>query len=130
MIPRSRSSRQHDALSCLVSTVFVSVLDRLLVQGYSSKPDMAVITNMLHSVDAALRVDCYYEWVPSAANIADIPSRDPRTRTSTCVGIMARLGATRRALRLPLQVQWRDLTLLLDARSAISGAATCPLPAR
>ena len=100
------------------------------VHGYSSKPDMAVITNMLHSVDAALRVDCYYEWVPSAANIADIPSRDPRTRTSTCVGIMARLGATRRALRLPSQVQWRDLTLLLDARSAISGAATCPLPAR
>ena len=31
------------------------------VHGYSSKPDMAVITNMLHSVDAALRVDCYYE---------------------------------------------------------------------
>ena len=56
--------------------------------------------------------------------------RDPRTRTSKFVGIMARLGATRRALRLPSQAQWHDLTLLLDARSAISGAATCPLPAR
>ena len=100
------------------------------VHGYSSKPDMAALTNMLHSIDAALRVDCYFEWVPSAANISDIPSRDPRKRTSDDVRIMAELDATRRVMRLPSPAQWRDLTLLLDAKTTIAGATLCPLRAQ
>ena len=100
------------------------------VHGYSFKPDMAALTNMLHSIDAALRVDCYFEWVPSAANISDIPSRDPRRRTSDDVRIMAELDATRRVMRLPSPAQWRDLTLLLDAKTAIAGATLCPLRAQ
>ena len=64
------------------------------VHGYSSKPDMAVLTNMLHSLDASLRVDAFYEWVPSDANIADIPSRDPSRRTEELVNILKEFGLT------------------------------------
>lgn len=91
---------------------------------------MAALTNLLHSIDAALHVDCYFEWVPSAANISDIPSRDPRKRTLDDVRITAELDATRRVMRLPSLAQWRDLTLLLDAKIAIAGATLCPLRAQ
>ena len=100
------------------------------VHGYSSKPDMAVLTNMLHSLDASLRVDAFYEWVPSDANIADIPSRNPSLRDAGACGALERLGLigdARRAMRLPSPPQWRDLTPLLDARAATRDAFVCSM---
>ena len=46
-----------------------------LLHGYASKPDAARITNIFHLLVAALGCDLYFEWVPSAANISDLPSR-------------------------------------------------------
>ena len=49
------------------------------VHGYAQDPDMAAVVNSLHACDAALGVDAWFEWVPSHANVSDLPSRDPAT---------------------------------------------------
>ena len=46
-----------------------------LLNGYSSKPDAARLCNLFHLFAAAIGCSIYFEWVPSKANIADLPSR-------------------------------------------------------
>ena len=46
-----------------------------LVHGYASKPDMSRIVNAYHLAQFSLRVRVWFEWVPSEANLADLPSR-------------------------------------------------------
>lgn len=46
-----------------------------LVHGYSGKPDLAKAVNVFYLQSAALRTSVYLDWVPSKANIADLPSR-------------------------------------------------------
>jgi len=45
------------------------------VHGYSKATDMANMTNELHLHLAKLQISAWFEWVPSLANIADLPSR-------------------------------------------------------
>ena len=49
-----------------------------LVHGYAKKEDMARMVNAFHLAATALDVDFYHEWVPSKANVADIPTRPDR----------------------------------------------------
>jgi hypothetical protein len=63
------------------------------VHGYANEPDMAAAANALHACDAALGCDAWYEWVPSGANISDLPSRDPSRWSPEERAIMARLRA-------------------------------------
>ena len=46
-----------------------------LVHGYASKPDMCRIVSVFHIAQFCLRARVWFEWVPSAANLADLPSR-------------------------------------------------------
>ena len=46
-----------------------------LVHGYSSLPDCGRVANSYHLALAQLRCKVWLEWVPSKANVADIPSR-------------------------------------------------------
>ena len=45
------------------------------VNGYARSPNMAPISNTLHLALASLKCTAWFEWVPSEANCADIPSR-------------------------------------------------------
>ena len=47
-----------------------------LVHGYSGKPDLAKMVNIAQLQLAGLRASVYFDYVPSKANIADLPSRD------------------------------------------------------
>ena len=47
----------------------------LLVHGYASRPDCARLVNAFHLLQARLKFNAWFEWVPSAANISDLPSR-------------------------------------------------------
>ena len=47
-----------------------------LVRGYSSKPDSATLVNAFHALNVGLRSNVWFEYVPSKANISDLPSRD------------------------------------------------------
>ena len=49
------------------------------VHGYAREPDMAAVVNSLHVCDAALGVEAWFEWVPTHANVSDLPSREPST---------------------------------------------------
>lgn len=46
-----------------------------LIHGYASRPDMGRVVNAFHVAQFALGARIWLEWVPSAANIADLPSR-------------------------------------------------------
>ena len=46
-----------------------------LVHGYSGKPDLAKSVNVFYLQMLALRASVYFDYVPSKANIADLPSR-------------------------------------------------------
>ena len=46
-----------------------------LLHGYSGKPDSAMLVNVFHMFNAALRCNIFWDFVKSADNIADLPSR-------------------------------------------------------
>ena len=46
-----------------------------LVHGYASKPDMSRIVNAFHIAQFLLQARVWFEWIPSDANLADLPSR-------------------------------------------------------
>ena len=45
------------------------------VHGYDRSSNLAPLSNALHLALASLRCNTWFEWVPSNANCADIPSR-------------------------------------------------------
>ena len=47
-----------------------------MTKGYSSRPDSARLVHALHAWCAVTRTSIWFEYVPSAANAADEPSRD------------------------------------------------------
>ena len=46
-----------------------------LVHGYAHKPELAKTVNVFYAQMLGLRASVYFDWVPSKANIADLPSR-------------------------------------------------------
>ena len=46
-----------------------------LINGYASKGDMGRIVNAFHVAEFASESRTWLDWVPSAANVADLPSR-------------------------------------------------------
>ena len=47
-----------------------------LVHGYSQKTEMALMVNAFYLQLTGLRASVYFDYVPSKANIADLPSRN------------------------------------------------------
>lgn len=46
-----------------------------LVHGYSGKPELAKMVNIFYLQMIGLRASVFFDYVPSKANIADLPSR-------------------------------------------------------
>ena len=46
-----------------------------LVKGYARAVDSGLIVHAFHAYNVGLRADVFFEYVRSAANIADLPSR-------------------------------------------------------
>ena len=47
-----------------------------LTKGYSGLPDSARLVHVYHAWAAVTRAHVWFEYVPSDANVADLPSRD------------------------------------------------------
>ena len=47
-----------------------------IVHGYSGKPELAKAVNVFYLQMISLRASVYFDYVPSKANIADLPSRE------------------------------------------------------
>ena len=65
-----------------------------MISGYSSKPDSAVIIGSAQEQIMTLQCYPWFGFVCSEDNISDLPSRDQ-------FDLLRRLGATRRACKLP-----------------------------
>lgn len=70
------------------------------IHGYARKSDLARLTNVFHLQVAGLRASVYMEYVPSKANIADLPSRGE-------FDLLTKLGGTRVPVRTPSSSSWR-----------------------
>ena len=82
-----------------------------LVHGYAGKPELAKSVNIFYLQTVALRTAVYFDYVPSKANIADLPSRRMfELLESELVGLR-RTSPPHRKLRVPSVAEWdADLT--------------------
>ena len=71
-----------------------------IIHGYARKSDLARLTNVFHLQLARLRTDVYLDYVPSKANIADLPSRNE-------FDLLTKLGGVPVELRTPPLAVWR-----------------------
>ena len=84
-----------------------------LVHGYARRPDMADMSEIFQCAVAGLGIDAWLEWVPSAANVADVPSRLDKDQ-----GVLERVGARRVPLVFPTAEQWDSPASLLGGAAA------------
>ena len=88
-----------------------------LVHGYARKEDMARLVNAFHLAAQALNVEFYHEWVPSKANVADIPTRPERaheipSNVRRGAMVMPPISGDAGALR-----RWRDAMMGIAAEA-------------
>ena len=105
------------------------------VHGYANEPDMATVTNALHVCDAVLGIDAWWEWVPSAANVADLPSRAASTWSAAARALMAKIhqrisaqGFGRRTLQLPTADQLDDPVAMMRGALEMAAAVKAGVP--
>ena len=70
-----------------------------LVHGYARKLDLARMTNAFHLQLSALHANVFYEFVPSLANLADLPSRND-------FELLEQLGGRRVPVEFPPSADW------------------------
>lgn len=70
------------------------------IHGYARKVDLAKLANAFHLQLAGMHTSAYLDYVPSKANIADLPSRNE-------FELLIRLGGTRVPVIIPPLSSWR-----------------------
>ena len=71
-----------------------------LIHGYARKLDLARMVNAFHLQIFGLDANVYYEFVPSLANLADLPSRDD-------FELLEQLGGRRVPVAFPPAADWQ-----------------------
>lgn len=75
-----------------------------LIKGYARAPDSVRIVHAFAAFNLGLDASSWFEWVPSKANIADLPTRDERE--AEAVELLRELRSTEVELRLPDVAAW------------------------
>ena len=70
-----------------------------MIHGYAKSIDMAYMSNAFHMQLAGLRTSVFLDFVPSKANIADLPSRGE-------FELLRRIGAVKKRMKTPTFTQW------------------------
>ena len=70
-----------------------------MIHGYARSTDMAYMSNAFHMHFAGLRTSVFLDFVPSKANIADLPSRGE-------FRLLKRLGAAKVRMKTPTFTEW------------------------
>ena len=83
------------------------------VHGYSSRPAMAEVVTLYHLRLFALQVSVWHEWIPSSANIADIPSR---TLDAVDDPVLKHLNAVEVPFVFPPESHWNNPENILEGR--------------
>ena len=90
-----------------------------LSKGYSSAPDSARLVHAFHATAAGLGCACWFEYVKSSANPADVPSREDLSDTEWDCGLPGR-GVKSRPVPacLPPDTRWADAAAQWTLRAA------------
>ena len=78
-----------------------------LVHGYSGKPDLAKAVNVFYLQLNSMRTSVYMDWVPSKANIADLPSRGAWPELDRELAGLRPAGLPHDVLIVPSVSSWR-----------------------
>ena len=76
------------------------------MHGYAGKPDLAKSVNVFYLQMLELRSSVYFDYVPSKANIADLPSRDAWAVLDGELSGIRRTRPTRDSLVVPSVASW------------------------
>jgi hypothetical protein len=83
-----------------------------VIHGYTPSASMNPLVHAVQIALAHLQCDTHFEYVPSAANPADLPSREPQTWSAKDKKVMADLrlndDSSQRTMRIPSDQQMRD----------------------
>lgn len=83
-----------------------------VIHGYTPSASMNPLVHAVQIALAHLQCDTHFEYVPSAANPADLPSREPQTWSAKDKEVMADLrlndDSSQRTMRIPSDQQMRD----------------------
>lgn len=85
------------------------------IHGYASKPDLARLSNILHIVMMRLELDVWFEYVPSAVNWADEPSRLAIKGEEECRRSLEEMGFEVRTMEVLSAELMLNLEALLSA---------------
>ena len=77
-----------------------------LVHGYAGKPELAKSVNIFYLQAVALRTAVYFDYVPSKANIADLPSRRMFEQLASELVGLRRTSPPHRKLQVPSIAEW------------------------
>lgn len=77
-----------------------------MVHGYSGKPDLAKQVNVFYLQAIKLRAHVYFDYVPSKANMADLPSRRAFAATRAALAGLRICGGAPDPLVVPGVAQW------------------------
>ena len=77
-----------------------------LVHGYAGKPELAKSVNIFYLQTVALRTAVYFDYVPSKANIADLPSRRMFEQLASELVGLRRTSPPHRTLHVPSVAEW------------------------
>jgi hypothetical protein len=80
----------------------------------------------LYAYDAALACDAWFEWVPSGANIADLPSRHAATWSAESAELIADYraqGCVERALEYPSVAELQSASAAVGRGVALAALA-------
>lgn len=77
-----------------------------LVHGYSGKRDLATMVNAFYLQLTGLRASVWFEYVPSKANIADLPSRDAWAELRAALAGIPRHPLDHGTLAVPSLADW------------------------
>ena len=76
------------------------------IKGSSASPDMARMVSALHLRWVALQIAPWIEFVKSAANLADVPSRVPEQGVAAATRLLRAMGAVKVAFEMPPYREW------------------------
>ena len=77
-----------------------------LVHGYAGKPNLAKPVNIFYLQLVRLRASAYFDYVPSKANIADLPSRGAFASTRSELRDHRLAGDAPDTLSVPSVSEW------------------------
>eukprot|EP00900_Chrysochromulina_parva_P014490 jgi/Chrpa1/23041/Chrysochromulina_OHIO_Genome00025716-RA len=98
-----------------------------LVHGYSGKPELAKMVNIFYLQMIGLRTSVFFDYVPSKANIADLPSRGDIARLRLELRGLSVRGGSPDLLAVPSIAEWSSDLSAWTRRHTLRSSTRLPV---